>query len=103
MADRIEGFPFLKEVDDSTLRQWKEFTSSPLYAFLRTHFQKKINEIANNLLTQEVFVKEPVRLAYNQGKVFGIRMILENFFGDVSREYERRLGGDATERTPKSR
>jgi len=103
MVNQTEGFSFLKDVDNETLSQWNAFATSRLWTFLVTHFEKRVNEYKEALLTSERYVKEPEKLAYVQGKVFGIRLVVEKFFDDIRTEYKRRLDRDAPPGTVQSR
>jgi len=95
MDKKLDGFAFLKEVQNEQLSQWKAFTETPFYAFIVKHFEKRINEYTEAVLTSERYVKEPEKLAYLQGKTFGIRLVVEKFFNDIRTEYQRRLDRDA--------
>jgi hypothetical protein len=96
--DKPDGFAFLRDVSNETLSQWKTFIDTPLYAFMVLHFERRIREYTEAVLTSERYVKEPEKLAYLQGKVFGIRLVAEKFFNDIRTEYQRRLDRDtATE------
>ena len=103
MVKQTDGFAFLKDVSNDTLSQWKTFTETPFYAFIVKHFEKRIHEYTDAVLTSERYVKEPEKLAYLQGKAFGIRLVVEKFFNDIRTEYQRRLDRDADAGTDKSR
>jgi hypothetical protein len=95
MSNQIDGFAFLKDVDDHTLREWTAFMDSPLYAFLVKHFESKIKTYGEAALVKNDYILEPAKLAYLQGKAFGIRLVLERFFHDVRTEYKRRIDRSA--------
>lgn len=92
------GFEFLSEVSDSDIRAWKEFTESPLYAFLVVHFEKERKGLAELVLRQDVFIDKPLELAKLQGRVYGHREVLHLFFDKVKKEHEQRVSRHADER-----
>jgi hypothetical protein len=59
--------------------------------------------MSSAILVQEKYIKDPAALAYIQGKVFGIRLVLEGFFNDVATEHQRRLDRDNAQSAPESR
>ena len=89
------GFPFLEKVSDSDIRAWKEFTETPLYIFLVTHFEKERRATAEQILLLKRYIEDPINLAEEQGRLHGHREVLDGFFGKVKAEHERRTSRNA--------
>lgn len=89
------GFPFLEKVSDSDIRAWKEFTETPLYIFLVTHFEKERRATGERLLLLKKYMENPIALAEEQGRAYGHREVLDGFFGKVKAEHERRTSRNA--------
>ena len=100
---QTDGFAFLKDVSNDVLSSWYSFIDTPFHAFMVKHFEKKIRDEVDAVLTAEQYVQKPEKLAYLQGKVFGMRLVVEQFFNDIKTEYQRRLDRDADAGTDKSR
>jgi hypothetical protein len=103
MPKQVDGFAFLKDVDNDTLATWNTFADSPFRAFMVKHFEGKIHALQEGMSTLEKYITEPYKLAYEQGKIFGMRLVVEKFFNDIRTEYQRRLDRDANAGSPKSR
>lgn len=89
------GFPFLEKVSDSDLRAWKEFTETPLYLFLKVHYEKERREVAEDILRARKYIDDPILLAEQQGRLYGHREVLDGFFMKVKAEHERRTSRNA--------
>jgi hypothetical protein len=66
---------------------------------MRTLFDTRVKVFSSLATSDERYYKEPMELASLQGKIFGIRSVMEGFFGALRTEHKRRLARAAA---PKS-